>query len=414
MLIKHWDAVSAFFVGLWNKITGAFTAAFDWIKNLLGGVSNKVLGVIAVFLPFIGIPALVIKNWETIQAFFTGLWVRITALFTAVWTGIKNFFAGLWAGIAAEFANAWNGILSFFNSVWNGIVQTAASVANWFSSVWNAVADGFAGAWLWIKDLFTSIWESIKGVVMSFVEWLSPVIDAIIAPFKGIGDAIGGIIGTVGGWFGKTVELGKTELAKAGENKTKNIAAEPVGTAFTSEQINGSLADPRVAAALGYTNSLTAPAAIVPPAIATASSAITPPAFTAAQTATGTGADATGGAGKSLLNEHLAAASRKGIAATDMSMAASGAFMDAGASVVSVIDMPDFDSAARTNFQEAMPAQSAAFQPPWTRNEPKPAKSEPRTVKIENLYLQADDTLDLLNFVRQLEHAVFQPVEAAI
>jgi hypothetical protein len=134
----------------------------------------------------------------------------------------------------------------------------------------------------------------------------------------------------------------------------------------------------------------------------------------AAQTATGAGADATGGAGKSLLNEHLAAASRKGIAATDMSLAASSAFMDAGASVAPVIDIPDFDSAARTNFQEAMPAQNAAFQPPWTRNEPKTAKSEPRAVKIENLYLQADDTLDLLNFVRQLEHAVLQPVEIAI
>jgi TP901 family phage tail tape measure protein len=188
LLVKHWDAVSAFFAGLWHKITGAFTAAFDWIRNLLGGVSNKVLGVIAVFFPFIGIPALVIKNWETIQAFFAGLWVRITALFTAVWTGIT---------------------------------QTVAAVANWFSGVWDTVAGGFAGAWLWIKDLFTSVWESIKGVVMSFVEWLSPVIDAIIAPFKGIGNAIGSIVGTVGGWFGKTVELGKTELAKAGENKTK-------------------------------------------------------------------------------------------------------------------------------------------------------------------------------------------------
>jgi hypothetical protein len=37
MLIKHWDAVSAFFVNLWNKITGAFSAAFDWSKNKLAG-----------------------------------------------------------------------------------------------------------------------------------------------------------------------------------------------------------------------------------------------------------------------------------------------------------------------------------------------------------------------------------------
>jgi hypothetical protein len=154
--------------------------------------------------------------------------------------------------------------------------------------------------------------------------------------------------------------------------------------------------------------------AIVPPALFTAASAVTPPAFAAAQTATGIGADAAGGAGKSLLNERLAAAPREGVAGTDMSVAASGAFMDAGASVLPVIDMPDFDGEARTNFQEAMPAQNAAFQPPRNQGEPKPAKSEPRMVKIENLYLQADDTPGLLNFVRQLEHAVLQPVEIAI
>jgi TP901 family phage tail tape measure protein len=577
MLIKHWDAVSAFFVNLWNKITGAFSAAFDWIKNLLGGVSNNVLGAVAVFLPFIGIPALVIKNWETIQAFFAGLWARTTALFTTVWTGIKNFFAGLWAGIASAlagawngvfsfftglwvrvtalvtavwtgiknffaglwtgiasalagawngvfsffaglwgrvtalvttvwtgiknffaglwagiasalasawngilaffnsvwngitqtvaaaaswlsgvwdtvaggFAAAWNGILAFFNSVWNGITQTVAAAANWFSGVWDTVAGGFAGAWLWIKDLFVSVWESIKGVVTGFVEWLSPVIDAIIKPFKDIGNAIGGIAGAVGGWFGETVEIGRTELARRGENKT-GAAAKPVETADSLAAASGSNAAGGIIGAIGGWFSRTAelgrtelakagenktksaaakpvetanslavaepvPASeIVPPALFTASSAATPPAFTSAQTATGTGADAAGGAGKSLLNEHLAAASRKGIADTDMSLAASGAFMDAGASVVPVIEIPDFDREARTNFQEAMPAQSAAFQPPRNRSETKPAKSEPRTVKIENLYLQADDTLDLLNFVRQLEHAVLQPVEIAI
>ncbi|MDR0402095.1 MAG: phage tail tape measure protein [Treponema sp.] len=62
MLVKHWDAVAGFFVNLWNKITGAFSAAFGWIREKLAGVSDWVLGAVAIFMPFIGIPALIIKN----------------------------------------------------------------------------------------------------------------------------------------------------------------------------------------------------------------------------------------------------------------------------------------------------------------------------------------------------------------
>jgi TP901 family phage tail tape measure protein len=414
LLIKNWGAVSAFFVGLWNKITGVFSAAFDWIKNLLGGVSNKVLGAIAVFLPFIGIPALVIKNWGTIQAFFVGLWSRVTTLFTEVWTGIKNFFAGLWAGITAEFANAWNGILSFFNSVWNGITQIVASAANWFSGVWTAVSGAFAGAWLWIKDLFASIWESIKGVVLGFVEWLSPVIDAIIAPFKAIGNVIGGIIGAVGGWFGETVEIGKTELSKAGENKTKNYAITP-------DQRDAALADTNVAAALGYTTSLAVPAPaptsviVPPPPITTTSVIAAMPLDGATRTAqTGAGADVMGGAGKSLLNEHLAAASRKGIAGADISVAASGAFMGAGGQPFAGIDAGELEREAAVTFQAAMPAKTLTSEAPKPVSERRNEKAGDKVFNIQNVNLNTDNIHSLLDIARLIEMAVASPSEALV
>jgi hypothetical protein len=49
MLIKHCDSISAFFVNLWDKVTGVFSAAFDWIRNTLAGVSDWVLVGVAVF-----------------------------------------------------------------------------------------------------------------------------------------------------------------------------------------------------------------------------------------------------------------------------------------------------------------------------------------------------------------------------
>ncbi|MDR3356040.1 MAG: hypothetical protein LBO04_02520, partial [Spirochaetaceae bacterium] len=318
---------------------------------------------------------------------------RITNLFTSAGGGIKNFFTGLWAGIVGGFTSAWNGILSFFSSVWNWILQIVASAAAWFSGVWVSVTSGFASAWTWVSDFFTSIWEGIKGVVMGFVEWLAPVIDAIIAPFRAIGDTIGGIIGSIKGWFGETVEMGKTEIAGKRENKTVDSVAKPIDT-ITAEPI-------------------------VPPTVTAPSIAAPPPAATSVAAVSALGTTTGTSAGGGLLEEHLAAAGRKGIAVSEMTTTASDAFMSAGiavppAAVTSGIDnIADFDREVPSVFKEAMPQQSTAVTP-WPKPETKPVKSEPRTVKIENLYLQAEDSLNLLNFVRQLEQAVLEPREVAV
>ena len=117
LLIKHWDKVSAFFVGLWEKIKGAFSAAWDWIKNLIFGTSDWILGAVAIFLPIVGVPALIIKHWDAIKEFFSGLW------------------------------------------------------------------------------------EKVKGIFQGFIDWLGGKVEAFIAPFKAIGDTVGGIFSKVGGFF---------------------------------------------------------------------------------------------------------------------------------------------------------------------------------------------------------------------
>ena len=135
LLVKKWDAVSSFFVNLWNKVTGAFSAALNWIKNLLAGVSNKVLVVISVFMPFIGIPALIIKNWGAVSAFFVKFWTGITsnkglgiiavflpfigipALIIKNWSSVPAFFTGLWVRIREAFSAIWGGIAGVVSGV---------------------------------------------------------------------------------------------------------------------------------------------------------------------------------------------------------------------------------------------------------------------------------------------------------
>jgi hypothetical protein len=391
--VKHWDAVSAFFVNLWNKITGAFSAAFNWIREKLAGVSNWVLGAVAVFLPFIGIPLLIIKNWDTIAAFFVGLWARITGWVVSAWEAIKTFFASLWGSIVEAFTIAWSSILGFFTSVWNNVVAVVITVANWFAGVWQTVTGAFAAAWGWVSELFVSVWDGIKGVVLGFVEWLSPVIDMILAPFRAVGNVIGGIVGTVKGWFGETVDIGKTEIAAMNENRARVTGAGPVEAAAPTQTAT-SIAAP----SLVETNVIAAPSL---------AGSAAPVSALSAGTTTAAGAN-------TALAEHLAAASRKGIEGM-VNTSASDAFMGAGASVVPGIDTAEFESGAAVNFQEAVRPRQAAVETPWNAAEPPQTKKEtPRVFNIQSVNLNADDIYRLLDFARQLELAVMEPVEAEV
>jgi hypothetical protein len=58
LLIKHWDEVKAFFVGLWEKLKGLVDKVPDWVL---------------VMMPFVGLPLLIIRNWEGIKEFVKGI-----------------------------------------------------------------------------------------------------------------------------------------------------------------------------------------------------------------------------------------------------------------------------------------------------------------------------------------------------
>ena len=65
LLIKNWDKVKAFFLGLWNRITGIF--------------QSKLGLILAAIFPFIGISLLIISNFGKIRDAITGILGGITS-----------------------------------------------------------------------------------------------------------------------------------------------------------------------------------------------------------------------------------------------------------------------------------------------------------------------------------------------
>lgn len=67
LLIDNWDAVSGFFVGLWDTVQEKFGWAADAIA--------------AVMFPFIYFPAKIIANWDSITGFFGDVWDGVVGAF---------------------------------------------------------------------------------------------------------------------------------------------------------------------------------------------------------------------------------------------------------------------------------------------------------------------------------------------
>lgn len=94
LLWQNWDAVTVWLSNAWNGFVNGVKAGFDWVKNLFAGMPTWLQVAIAAFMPFIGIPLLIINNWGSITEFFRNLWAGITGVFTNGIQGIKDFISG--------------------------------------------------------------------------------------------------------------------------------------------------------------------------------------------------------------------------------------------------------------------------------------------------------------------------------
>lgn len=97
LLWQNWDSVVVWIQNVWNGFVNGIKAGFDWIVNLFAGMPTWLQFAIAAFMPFIGIPLLIITNWSSIVGFFSNLWTGIQSVFTNGIQGIQNFITGTFA-----------------------------------------------------------------------------------------------------------------------------------------------------------------------------------------------------------------------------------------------------------------------------------------------------------------------------
>jgi hypothetical protein len=439
LLVKNWDAVAAFFVELWDKIVGAFSAAWNGIKNIFAGLPNWVVGLTALFLPLISLPILIIKNWDTIKGFFASLWADISVIVS----NFVNWLSGVWGIVVSAFTVAWSYVSNFFTSVWNGIVGIVLGFVNWVSGIWDFMVAGFTTAWGYVYNFFASIWAGIKDIVMGFINWIGGAIELIIAPFRKVAEVVGGVLDGIGGFFKGLIGESDKAGTKINENLTQSAVVNPaVSSSFGSPSVPGitttetaALTTPAFTAKNGV---VAAPdwgsgvASIQPAPFVqadTQTTIVTTPITTPKlDTLTGTQTQpfattpALAGTGNAPITLSPAKMNSSAI-----NYRASSAFESAifgssnetltpnSAPAISGIDMDDFNEQAAVTFQAAMPQSARSATVDNQRQAPeRTANTGQQSIKIENLYVQAEECQTLFDFVKMLMHSVYKPEEAAI
>lgn len=213
-LWKNCDGFREFWLGLWENIKSACSAAWQVITNAFNGfvdfVKNNWQGLLLLIAnPFLGAFKLLYDNCEGFRQFWDGFLEAIKETASAIWESIKEFFVSTWEDIKAAWADA----VDYFSGIWDGIKEAFSEAKEWLAEQFSKAWEAIKSAWDQAKTFFKDIWEGIKNTFSEAKEWLSEKFvsawDAIKSAwgntkdfFRDIWEGIKGIFSEVSSWFG--------------------------------------------------------------------------------------------------------------------------------------------------------------------------------------------------------------------
>ena len=95
LLWKNWDQVTSFISKLTTGFVNGIINGFNWIKEKIASLPDGFKNLLAFMFPMIGIPLLIIKNWDTIVAAFQTIFSNVKATFQNGIASIKEFMNGI-------------------------------------------------------------------------------------------------------------------------------------------------------------------------------------------------------------------------------------------------------------------------------------------------------------------------------
>jgi phage-related protein len=163
-------------------------------KTLVRIIKNYWPIILAVLLPFIGIPIIIARSWNKIIAFFRGLW-------NTVYNTIKNFISKILDGIHSLWEKGSGLVRSFINSVVTTITGLPGKAAAALAQLGTKVAAKFSGMATTAKNTVTNF---VSSVVTSIGSIVSKSVSALANFGTSIKNKITSAVSGAGSWLVQT------------------------------------------------------------------------------------------------------------------------------------------------------------------------------------------------------------------
>jgi phage-related protein len=186
-------AAAGLVVKNWAKITGAFSDAWDWVKNFFSQNWSLILGLIS---GPIGLSIVeVVKHWGSIKAAFSDAGSWISGTFSKAWNAITG-------AITAPVSNVIGDAKSGLTKAWSDIKAVFSDAKQWisgtFSTVWGAITDAITSPIHAAIAAIPKLWGDIEDAFATAVNFvtqkiMNPLIDALDTALSVFGVKIGTI-----------------------------------------------------------------------------------------------------------------------------------------------------------------------------------------------------------------------------
>lgn len=202
LIIKNWDTIKAFFINLWNTVKKSFESFTKWVSGVFGPIIDGI-----------------VKAWESIVNFFVGIWEGVKGVFNAIVGFFQKWGLTILAVIFWPFSLAvgliianWETIKGFFAGVWAFIVAVFTPVVQFYAgvfgtawnivvSIWNAAVGFFSAIWNGIVAIFNQVVGFYARVFGTAWNIIVSIWSAVTGFFAGVWQGIVNIFSPIIGWF---------------------------------------------------------------------------------------------------------------------------------------------------------------------------------------------------------------------
>jgi tape measure domain-containing protein len=182
----------------WDKVKEAFSSFLDFFTGLWDSLIGIVRGnwpvLLAVFAPMIGIPILIIRNWDKISGFFGKVIGNIVSVVREGIPKVVNFFRAMPSRIGASIGNIWGFMRGKFSDLFRSARSAVISFLTNYIAFWRnlpgRMSNALGNIWSRLSARFTSVFRTMR-------EHVSNGLQVVVGFFRNLPSRLASALGNI-------------------------------------------------------------------------------------------------------------------------------------------------------------------------------------------------------------------------